>query len=189
MLDVQLKEQTRQEHLQLEKKLISRISEVDTVTDYVDLLAVLYGYYGAVENVLADYFRDTPAIHFHERRKAARLLGDIAIYSPSHPTPRLCSRVPHIASFYSALGVMYVLEGSTLGGQIIAKLISRKLNVASGLNFFLSYGNDVERMWASFKDLLRKPYTSAQQTEAVAGAKQTFQTFNSWLSEHEQIKL
>lgn len=189
MLDVQLKEQTRQEHLQLEKKLLSRISEIDTVSDYVDLLAVLYGYYGAVENVLTHHLRDTTGIHFHERLKAARLLEDIAIYSPNHPTPSLCPRVPQIASFYSALGVIYVLEGSTLGGQIIAKLISRKLNVASGLNFFLSYGDDVERMWASFKDVLRKPCTPGQQTEAVAGAKQTFQTFNSWLSEHEQIKL
>ncbi len=189
MLDIQLKEQTRKDHALLEKKLLDRISAIAHVPDYVALLSVLYGYYSAVENKLACVFENQSAADFFNRRKAARILDDIAFHVPDYQQPVLCARLPEVTSFHSALGVLYVLEGSTLGGRIIAQLISRKLDVDAGFTFFLSYGDDVDTMWSSFKRVLQEPYSSEQETEVITGALQTFRTFYYWLSEHEQAEL
>ena len=185
MFDAQLKERTREEHALLERKMLDRISSIAEASDYVNLLSLLYGYYAAVENQLTKYFQDPSRIDLLRRQKAFRLLDDMAIFSPGYPPPALCARLPEVTSFHAALGVLYVLEGSTLGGRIIARLISRKLGVNSGLNFFLSYGNDVDKMWASFKLILQEPFSPEQKAEVVAGALQTFRTFNYWLSKHE----
>jgi heme oxygenase len=185
MLAAQLKERTREEHALLERKMLDRISSIAKASDYVDLLSLLYGYYAAVESQLTKYFQDPSRADLLRRQKACRILEDMTIFAPGHQRPALCVKLPEVNSFYNALGVLYVLEGSTLGGRIIARLISRKLGVDSGLNFFLSYGNDVDKMWASFKLILQEPFTPEQKAEVVAGALQTFRTFNYWLSEHE----
>jgi heme oxygenase (biliverdin-IX-beta and delta-forming) len=185
MLDVQLKEHTRDKHALLEKLLLGRITNIAEVSDYVALLSLLYGYYAAIENELTLYLRDSSHADFLSRRKADKILGDIALHAPGHKKPPLCARLPEVSSFHTALGVLYVLEGSTLGGRIIAQLISRKLNVAAGLNFFLSYGDEVDKMWASFKAVLREPFTREQESEVIAGAIETFETFYYWMSEHE----
>lgn len=185
MLDVQLKQQTKRDHALLEKELLNRISTITDFNDYVALLSMLYGYYSAVENKLAIFFGNGSAADFVRRRKAAKILDDMAVYAPDANVPVLCARLPEVTSFYSALGVLYVLEGSTLGGQIIAQLISRKLNIHLGLSFFLSYGDEVYPMWDAFKKILQQPYSHEQQEEVIAGALQTFQTFYYWLKEHE----
>lgn len=184
MLDMRLKEHTRREHAMLEKKLLHRISMISKVSDYVALLSLLYGYYAAVEDRLTEHVSASKA-DFVARRKAARILDDMAVHATDYQVPTPCARLPNVNSFHSALGVLYVLEGSTLGGRIIAQLISRKLAIDSGLSFFLSYGDDVELMWISFKDILRGPFSPEQEQDVLAGALETFETFNYWLTEHE----
>lgn len=189
MLDIQLKEQTRKDHALLEKKLLDRISTIEDVNDYVALLSVLYGYYSAVENKLALFFENEDAAEFQRRRKAARILDDMAAYAPDARVPVLCTNLPEVTSYHSALGVLYVLEGSTLGGRIIAQLIMRRIDVHLGLTFFLSYGDEVGAMWDSFRKVLKEAYSPEQQKEVIAGALQTFRTFYHWLREHEQAEL
>lgn len=56
-----------------------------------------------------------------------------------------------LASF---IGTSYVLEGMTLGGQMIQSIVSRELGIHrdNGGRFFHAYGDQTPQMWKSFCD-------------------------------------
>ena len=83
----------------------------------------------------------------------------------------------------SLLGSMYVMEGSTLGGQFIAKHVEEVLglNRGEGDAYFRGHGERTRRMWKEFCVVLRTR-TSESETEAVvAGAKAMFRAFGDWM--------
>ncbi|UOB19173.1 biliverdin-producing heme oxygenase [Abyssalbus ytuae] len=56
----------------------------------------------------------------------------------------------------NALGAMYVMEGATLGGQIIVKFLSRHpwMQSIKCYNFFKSYGKETGNMWKEFIEFI-----------------------------------
>lgn len=58
----------------------------------------------------------------------------------------------------AALGSMYVLEGSALGGQVIARALrqSHGLDAGQGTRFFSGHGAETGRLWREFRDLLSR---------------------------------
>lgn len=181
MLDKHLKEYTKDEHAALEKTFLEVIKGVSSREDYARFLMKLHGYYQAVENKLSPHLEKSNIHDFAQRRKAAQLVADFREVSGNEPVSSLCDQIPPVTSYFSALGVMYVLEGSTLGGQVVASIISRKLKAELGLSFFTYYGSLTMQMWERFKIFLQQPFTSDQQAEVVSAARQTFITFNQWL--------
>ena len=61
-------------------------------------------------------------------------------------------RAPELTSAAELIGALYVIEGSTLGGQVIARRIENSLGlgVTSGLRFFIGWGKETERRWQEF---------------------------------------
>jgi heme oxygenase len=180
MLDQDLKEKTRVEHAALEKTLLQIIRGVNSKFEYADLLTKLYGYYHALENVIAPFLVDSEVTDYSTRRKSGQLLLDLA-HIRDGENIELCRQLPAVDSYHSALGVLYVLEGSTLGGRIIAGILSSRIQAESGFRFFHSYGEDTIEMWDRFKAHLRKPYTKDQQEKIISSAVLTFTTFKNWL--------
>ncbi len=185
MLDIQLKEHTRLRHAILEKKLLRRVTEVQNVDDYQLLLSILYGFYGAIESSVQQWFVDDRQHDFDQRRKAWRILEDIKDLGGKAQVPDLCKSLPVVNGYHAALGVMYVIEGSTLGGPIIARLIQSRLNVDRGMSFFCAYGPESGTMWAAFKRILDEPYSDSERRNIVNGAQETFSKFDDWLSIHD----
>jgi heme oxygenase (biliverdin-IX-beta and delta-forming) len=184
LVDVLLKERTKLEHASLEKLLLARIERIKHPEDYTTLLKQLYGYYAAMEFLLAKYFVNSILHDFGSRRKASCLIDDINTYQESDQIA-LCSDLPAIHSFHGALGAMYVLEGSTLGGPSVAKLISTRLNSTRGFSFFYCYGDNLRTKWASFKEYLREASSKGKDDEIISAAQETFITFKKWLSSHD----
>ena len=180
MLDQDLKEKTRVEHAALEKTLLQFIRGVNSRLEYADLLTKLYGYYHALENVISPFLLDSEVTDYSTRRKSDRLFLDLAEIRDGKNI-ELCRQLPAVDSYHSALGVLYVLEGSTLGGRIIAGMLSSRIQSESGFRFFYSYGDDTIEMWKRFKGHLRKPYTKEQQEIIISSALLTFITFKNWL--------
>lgn len=80
----------------------------------------------------------------------------------------------------AALGQMYVLEGSTMGGMVIQKHMS-KLGVP--VRYFASYGSNTAMMWRAFIDALTTyAVTHNKQEEIIDSAVATFKTMDNWLS-------
>ncbi|MBT1702896.1 biliverdin-producing heme oxygenase [Chryseosolibacter indicus] len=186
MLHQHLKEQTAYAHQVLEKKLVTRIKNIRSVEDYATLLKVMYGYYAAIEIQIQPYITDESLLNFTARRKADSILDDISSFMPVGQLP-LCTDLPVVKSYAQSLGVLYVLEGSTLGGQIIAKMIANQLNLKDkkGISFFLGYGEKTQVMWESFKEKLDQPFNDFEKEEIIGAANDTFITFKNWIDKQE----
>lgn len=185
MLAVQLKDHTRVSHAMLEKRLLHRVADVQNVDDYQTLLSILYGFYGALESVVQPWFVGHRKHDFDKRRKAWRILDDIKNLGRAEYVPDLCTSLPVVDNYHAALGVMYVVEGSTLGGPIIARLLQMRLNSDRVMSFFSAYGNESGTMWAAFRQLLSEPYSAEESACIVNGAQETFSKFYDWLSIHD----
>ena len=94
---------------------------------------------------------------------------------PTCPAPVLRNAV-------EALGSLYVMEGSTLGGRVIERNVERclGLNARHGCTYFAGYGARTGAMWRSF--LTRLDQAPAADAEQVAdGATATFERLAWWL--------
>ncbi|MDG0791691.1 biliverdin-producing heme oxygenase [Cohnella ginsengisoli] len=77
-----------------------------------------------------------------------------------------------------------MLEGSTLGGQMLTKLLMKDLPVSPETNarYFNSYGTDVRERWAEFRELLTaQARTGEDEREMLASAGQTFDSLRDWI--------
>lgn len=76
-----------------------------------------------------------------------------------------------------AMGIMYVVEGSTLGGRFILKNVSEKLNLdeTNGASYFSGYGNKTGSFWKNFLANLTDFETSKNaEDEIIEGADFAF---------------
>ena len=130
----------------------------------------------AVEAYLASH---SQPFDFAPRRKAALIGRDIAFYSPNEdPSPRL-------------VGALYVIEGATLGGQMIAARLAKSINArpAAGADFFNVYGDQVDLRWRELWAFLNVCLTEAEAAEVLATACHCFQFFEQSLSGIETTAL
>jgi heme oxygenase len=82
-----------------------------------------------------------------------------------------------------ALGSFYVLEGSTLGGQLITRhLSSAHWLPAEGLCYFNPYGSRTGEMWRSFRRWLESQAQHHAANDIVTGARATFVVLQKWLA-------
>lgn len=154
---------------------------------YVDVLARLAGYYARAEAALAPWATPLAAVglDLDARRKAPLLRRDLDVLGAggAAPGPVVAPRMPSAAH---ALGVAYVLEGATLGGQLLRRRLGPALGLTpdAGLAFFGAYGAEVGPMWRAFTAALERfdaatpPHARpAAQAAAVAGARAAFLAF------------
>jgi heme oxygenase len=185
MLTEELKESTADAHQASEKKMIAALKKIHSPVDYVRMLNWLHGFYAPLESRIRHYLTPEQLPDIEKRYRAEYLLWDINESGIQTPPPEACKDLPVIDSFHRALGAFYVVEGSTLGGQIIAGMISRELDSLKSLSFFVAYGAETRRMWLTFKEFLNRPFLAEQRREIIAAAEDTFITFKNWIDKHE----
>ena len=182
LLTEELKETTQSVHAASEKKMILALKNIETTEDYIQFLNWLYGFYSPLENLIWQQLHDNP--EKVKRSRAEYLLWDIRESGLPVPPSDTCAYLPVIDTPDRAIGALYVLEGSTLGGRIIAGMISRQLDSLESLSFFNGYGAETGQMWQSFKDFLNQPRSAVQRREIIAAAEDTFITFKNWIDKH-----
>jgi heme oxygenase len=138
-----------------------------------------WGFYLPLEGCLATFDWSAAGIDFGLRRKAPLIEEDLRALGIHRP--RL-EAAPPLArqNLDFALGCLYVLEGATLGGQIISRhLATLGIGPANGGLFFHGYGAKTGEMWKSFQlSATRYCATEEQIVEAVSGAQSTFERFS-----------
>ncbi len=77
---------------------------------------------------------------------------------------------------------MYVVEGSTLGGQVLSRHFADRLGVSPdrGGGFFHGYGEATGRMWMAFAGLAASRPES-ETGPAIDAAIATFEALGDWL--------
>ena len=179
-----LKLHTKANHLQVEKLLVAKMRSIANSDDYVELLQIFYGYFGALEDKINRYIGNLQLPDYAERRKSESLFNDIKSLGNTVPQKPEVLDLPIIENSLQAFGALYVIEGSTLGGKIIAKLIANQLNLQNnnGLSFFTSYGDKTEKMWDGFKEILdMQPQNQADTKIILDAANDTFLKFKFWI--------
>jgi len=150
-----LKERTRALHDEIER-VLDLDARLESVDAYASLLARFYGYYVPLEMQLAVVSGyDSIGFDFLSRWKVPLLLRDLRGLGRSPDQidnlPR-CERLPETSTLAQALGCLYVIEGSTLGGQVIRRKVEKRLGFAleDGCAFFAGYQDETAVRWRDF---------------------------------------
>jgi heme oxygenase len=185
----QLKIYTRSNHQQLEKILVAQMRSIHTKEQYTDLLNLFFTYFGALEKRINKYIGTGQLADYPERRKTESLLEDINSLGGSTIDTIEADDVPQIDNELQAFGALYVIEGSTLGGVMISKMMKKQLDLQDGrgLSFFDSYGSETEAMWSQFKEVLDQQVSNeSDERLLLAAADETFLKFKLWIDKQSK---
>ena len=163
-----------------------------SIHTYTDVLQKLFGFYKPLEERIAALpaSQDLP-VDLERRQKAPLLAKDLLwlkVTQPQLSQLTWCERLPEVKSITEALGCLYVLEGATLGGQIISRHLKKNLALDGdrGCAFFCSYGDEVGLMWESFREALSAhcaKHGRCEEEQLVKSACETFVSLDYWLFE------
>lgn len=184
-----LRAATRLAHEAVERELDWE-RRVESLDGYRDLLARLYGFHAVWEPAAAALLADHA--FFEPRRKAHLLAADLlclglrqssidALVLPCAPCVPMATRA-------DALGAMYVLEGSSLGGQLIARRVSAVLGLGpqSGCSYYGAYGSAVGTMWRDFRARLLAASSPEADDAMARTALCTFEHLRTWLAAEQE---
>lgn len=177
MLSTNIKEATKSSHLQLEKVVVQKLKNIRSKADYADLLKHFYAYFNAIEKSIAPYITPELLPDYSERRNSSYIKKDIE--ELGFTTEELpAAQAPQIDTAAKALGALYVLEGSIMGGSIIVQMLA-KGGITEGVSFFSGYGEATGQMWGTFTAVLNNAAAAAEsdQEAAIQTANATFSQF------------
>jgi len=147
-----------------------------------------YGFLAAWEPRAAAVARGTVlAEDVAGRAKAQRLVADLralGLTDQQIAALPLCEALPPLRDVPDLLGQMYVLEGSTLGGAVIARHVERTLGLAggAGYSYFQSYGPATAARWRAFKETLADHADSIHDCRIIESACGAFDALHNWLA-------
>lgn len=183
LLSDEMKSATKTAHQALEKLIISKIKNTGSLSRYEQLLKMFLGFYRPVESKIDQYISASVIPDYTLRRKSQNIVHDLEVLSlhANYEQPVMISDTSFINSRSAALGALYVLEGSTLGGTIISGMLTRHAAVPeAALTFFNAYGEKNELMWRSFVQSMNAFGEENGHHEIIQAAIQTFDQFRNW---------
>ena len=178
-----LRSATRLHHNALDRDLVPIIKSVSDSLDYQYLLGMFYSFYYPVELKLDHFLNEVTIYDYPIRRRAARIMNDIRSIGSGEASFQFCSDLPGIFNLETALGAYYVLEGSTMGGGVICKMLGENAGIVKGLSFFAAYGQDNHRMWNNFLNQLESLSSMLNHREVIGAAVETFIKLHDWTKE------
>lgn len=169
---------------------MQKMRSVNSVQDYLQILSWFYSFFGGLEILVDNFIRSSELEDYLQRRKASNLKNDILSFKGTCPELASGMELPLIQNWEEALGALYVMEGSTLGGPIIAGFMRRQLDWAGkeGFSFFECYGDNTQAMWLRFKSALDSKITTDEQKQCVIRvADDTFGKFERFIVNNRYI--
>ncbi len=170
-----LREATSQLHQDIEKdNLAGRIMAHDiSLEEYKLLLLQNYVAYKVTEKALKKNLKN------YRGEKAERLEEDLKNLKLDTSIATAYNEKFTILNRAEALGAAYVVEGSSLGGMIIAKEIKNcpALSQISSHSFFNGDRNNVKSWNVFSKSLKKENFTQEEELQAINKAKETFLFF------------
>lgn len=142
---------------------------------YVRILQGFEGFLSAWEPAVAAALLPGQRAWFSSRSRLAFVRQDLASLAPgaaTAPAPVL----PPLPNGSAAFGAMYVLEGSALGGQVIARRVAERFGFdrQRGAAYFHGFGDRTGALWREFRERLEAEVDPAHRGDACAAAVGTF---------------
>ncbi|MCS3531857.1 biliverdin-producing heme oxygenase [Chryseobacterium sp. JUb7] len=176
MVSEYLKQNTAEFHDAAEKLFSSEkiFSRTFTLEDYKKIIhtnyLMLLHSEDKIFSSLADKFSDK--LQLTDRKKLPLIEKDLESLALEN---QAASHTLEFDNENEALGAMYVIEGSTLGGNVIAKQLSKTEGFDNvTFNFFGCYQENTGPMWKSFKEVLDTEVKEENYNEVLSGAKKLY---------------
>ena len=188
MLSERLKAETAAEHAALEKEMMPLLREAVNAQSYTQLLQGMYRFLALLE---AGAHQSAPKslLPDLDRRRGMSWMAEDLNALGTMPLFVDEKEVPQITSVNDVWGALYLLEGSTLGGQIITKILQKKLpQEVQKLAYFGGYGAETGAMWNAFKEHL-DAYGEANpeaQDAVIAFSRKAFSHFQKSLAAYKK---
>lgn len=162
-----LRDATRLAHERLEERL-DILASMQSLEGRRQLAARFHSLHAGMEAALEPWLAPIEGLDFAARRRTRALADDLAALGveppPSHSAPQ-----PVDAA--EALGLFYVLEGSSLGGKVIRKQAERAGLDMTGLSFLDPYGARTGEAWRQFLAVLERECPPQDRTRGEAAAR------------------
>ena len=176
-----LKTRTAHQHQQTEDG-VDLMSDDFTLGDYKDLLVRFYAFYQSFEarmtRAIAEHEVD---FNYAERLNAPKLVADLrslGLTETEIAAIKSFDETPALDSPEKIFGALYVVEGSTLGGQIIARHLKAKFDrdETNGIAFFSGYAQETGKMWNAFRAAITEfaDGENVNHEEIIESANETF---------------
>ena len=179
-----LKRETAAVHQHLENQLGLLDPGLD-LEQYIHVLQRFYGFYVPVEIDLARVAADLPlTFPLHARAELiARDLRALGFSQADLATLPLCHDRPALSCLEDLAGCLYVLEGASLGGQVLSRLLHRRLGLTkeNGAAFFAGDEERTLPRWTvivAWLDAL--PLTGVSTSKIIGAATGTFDALARW---------
>ena len=181
----ELRSATTRQHRVLEKRIPFL---TDDLRVYTRLIVAYYGFYRPLEDLLSQLAMSIPDLDWLIRSKIPSIEADLSALgldaAAIDSIPR-CAIPFKVGSVVDVLGVLYVLEGATLGGQSLREGLYSRLGVDehNGGRFFAMYGTATLLMWRGFLACLYQVHDRQQRAQTVATAQATFEAIEDWFEQ------
>ena len=164
------------------------MSKEATKADYAYFLARTMGFLKPIEAKLLSHGVATLALPYWKPTeiRTTRIESDLQSLRISRQeieTLPTMGRVPTILTAGHLMGVSYVIEGSMMGGLVMAKPVRKLLELdSSSMSFFLpTEPKEIVRKFESFADALDSfAKCECDENEALEAAIETFGLVESW---------
>lgn len=181
MILAKLKEATREQHENLEST-VNVMDQMFSPEDYKKLLCKFYRFYSAIEPKIDRLDLTATGYDFNDRRKLPKLEADLknlGVFEKAKELPEW-EGLPALDNNAQAFGSLYVMEGATLGGQLIKRHLKEHLGISpeNGGAFFNGYGEKTGPMWKEFVRITTEFAGGGEHDGVIIdNAKNTFDSF------------
>jgi heme oxygenase (biliverdin-IX-beta and delta-forming) len=184
-IHARLRSATHAVHLELERHL-ALISPDVSIIRYRRIIALLYGFYRPLEAGLERLNTLAPSRKFPLRARTELLERDLlalgfGVQAISElPT---CTDLPGLREAEHFAGCLYVVEGASLGGQVITRTLRERLELTErdGAAFFAGDGASTAARWKCVLQWLEYVSQSGLHVEQiVTSAHETFSSLINW---------
>lgn len=176
-LHQRLRRATRAGHAAVNRHplLLPLLDPALTPVEYGDALAALHGMVSTAERIVVDYLARHPTLYaYGTHPKSIALEADLAALGRAPLT--LSTRWPAAHSHGALFGLLYILEGATLGGEFIARHLRDAGGATLPLAFHGIYGDTVRAHWERFLQDAQTRCPLAEHAQAADMAARWFAT-------------
>jgi heme oxygenase (biliverdin-IX-beta and delta-forming) len=188
VLDIQrLKQETETDHQNVEGA-VPLMHQGLNKAEYVQCIQRIYGVVAAWEERAAEVAPEWLQPVLLARQRTPLLERDLAWFGVTEKDGERAA-LPEMSNLPSLLGTMYVMEGSTLGGQFIARHVEAALGLSEGHgnSYFRGRGSQTGPLWKEFTEMLKLQIPDEQTDAVVVSAKAMFSTFGTWMQRKSAV--
>ena len=178
-----LKENTAKYHDEIEGKLAPKKLFDGTFTeqDYYKMLQVNHQFLKVYESDIRNLLSENDLHNFSQTNldKLSLIEKDLNELNLSELN---FSKTANLGERAEAIGALYVIEGSMLGGNVIAKTLKKYPDLADQkFNYFGHYGENLGQSWKTFVSYINQEFTTEeQQNKVLIGAKKAYEDLISF---------